>query len=1104
MSKFKTTGNNNSSHNAKHTKSEEREDNRGYWEGSLFQRGKDKIDEQCIKTDCPTGSFDPFNIPSLMNPKLSREEELLAKRNNNEKLNKTENMIVDIYLEKQIKKVEQDLVKLGLHGLNAKPETDEGRVRLLFKTIEYYLTKPSDNSNDMIYYAYNKIKELNISELHNMFYYAYTKMKEDKSFDNDNIKYTDLIRKVNELPINENIDYNSLIKQLKELKISEKYLIKYQELINKINRIIEDLDCIELQFNRFHSNMPPLNERGFIQLDPFQKEVITNIDNNNSIIVQAPTSAGKSILTGYLYTKTKQSKDSSKESLKAIVVVPTDPLAWQMSAYIGKITKKDVPIITRTFQSDTTRDGLIKKIKSVGIVVGTPQYLVDYLPLINDIKFDWVVVDEIHMIGKESCKEMELIIKAYSDIPIMALSATIGNTEMLKDWFIRVGHNINNMKIIKCDKRFFNLQKFYYDNTKQDSEEPFVRIHPLSMVSFEDFTSGNILTKTLNATPPDIWDLAIKLDKILPAELKIRKYFKQTDRITLDQSNEYFMKLLNWLVINNIKKKKNIEDIIQSYKLQDVNNSMVDLYNVAMNLKKSNKTPALIFQTDSHLCLELVRKFSKKIREEEEKAHPDLLEQRLKEQHRIRNEAKRATQKMMVQDKKGGEKKAVEINLNKIGDKKMTKLMMTNDNFDEVNEKPADIAIYEPHPDFILNNNQQVSQYMVDQWDKQLKAFFPHNGSEYHYIIDLLWRGVGVYCKGLPDPYLHIIQNLACGGKLGLVFSDDSLVFGVSMPFRTTVITPDENINSMMYHQMAGRAGRRGLDKEGNVILIGYTPEKIHELTSSCIPNVTGCDTMFYGADYSKQINNNPTDKGNNRWDNIKKNFLFDKISNESASDFYEGIDANLKDAWSFAINDNISFKHMMWRFRHSDDCYRVAFLLSFIRKIYKHSDAKIEKNQIDVAKFLSNYIEIVETNNTNIKLEQTEQSIKLNIKEHLETLELEVESDDNNIDSRVYESIRMNKLYETENRKEKSHLRERLLNFGEKVRNIQHYFFHCEEKNITKLLGKLLTRIWWIYHSSSPVMEPIERYEIQEELLDIFKEYNQLNNSDSEDSIDE
>ena len=1027
MSKFKTTGNNNN--NAMHNKI----DNRGNWEAAFFQRGKDQIDEQCVKTGCPTGSFNPYDIPSLMNPKLSREEELLSKRNNNEKLNKAENMIVDIYIEKQAKKVEQDLTKIALHGLNAKPETDEGRVRLLFKTIEYYLTKPSDNSNEMIYYAYNKIKEF---------------------------------------------------------KISEKIQNEYAKLIDKINNIIEDLDCIELQFNRFHSNMPPLNERGFVQLDPFQKEVITNIDNNNSIIVQAPTSAGKSILTGYLYTKTKMSKDTSKEILKAIVVVPTDPLAWQMAAYIGKITDKDIPIITRTFQSDITREGLIKKIKSVGILVGTPQYLVDIIPLINDINFDWVVIDEIHMIGKESCKEMELIIKAYNDIPIMALSATIGNADMLKDWFIKVGHH--NINVIKCEKRFFNLQKFYYDDT--NNEDPLVRIHPLSSVSFDDLKTGDILTKTLNPTPTDIWDLAIKLDKIIPAELKIKKYFKQTDRITLDQSNQYFMKLLNWLVVNHVKKKKNIEDILNNYKLENVNNSMVDLYNVAMNLKKNNKTPALIFQTDSHLCLELVRKFSKKIREEEEKTHPNLLEQRLKEQHRIRNEAKRATQKMIVEDKKGGGKKSVNINLDKIGDKKMTKLMMTNANFDEVNEKPADIAIYEPHPDFILNNNQQFSQYMIDQWDKQLKAFFPHNGSEYHYMIDLLWRGVGVYCKGLPDPYLHIIQNLACGGKLGLVFSDDSLVFGVSMPFRTTVITPDENINSMMYHQMAGRAGRRGLDKEGNVILIGYTPEKILELTSSCIPNVNGCDTMFYGANYGKYINITSsstdsktigkTESKTNRWDNIKKNFLLDKISNETAIEFYKGIDENINDAWSFAINDNISFKHMMWRFRQSDDCYRIAFLLSFIRKIYKHSDAKIEKNQIEVSKFLSNYIEITETNNLNHKLEPTEKAIKLNIKEHLETLGLEVLSEDKYIDSRVYESIRMNKLYDTENRKEKSHLRERLLNFGEKVRNIQHYFFHCEETNITKLLGKLLTRIWWIYHSSSPVMEPIDRYDLQEEII--------------------
>jgi len=256
-----------------------KEDVRGNWEAAFFQRGKVKIDEQCVKSNCPTGSFNPYNIPDLMNPRLSKEEELLEKQSKGIKLNKTETMILDNYIDKHEKKVKLDLEKLVLHSLNAKPETDEGRIRLLFKTIEYYFSK---KSYEMIYYAYNKIKEFNMPA---------------------------------------------------------KLATEYESLITKINGVINVLDTVDLQFNRFHSNMPPLNEKGFIRLDPFQKEVITNIDNNKSTIVQAPTSAGKSILTGYLYTK----KTKGNEDIKAIVVVPSDTLAWQMSAMIGKVIKKDMP-----------------------------------------------------------------------------------------------------------------------------------------------------------------------------------------------------------------------------------------------------------------------------------------------------------------------------------------------------------------------------------------------------------------------------------------------------------------------------------------------------------------------------------------------------------------------------------------------------------------------------------------------------------------------------------------------------------------------------------------------------------------------------------------
>jgi superfamily II RNA helicase len=760
---------------------------KGDWEASFFQRGswKHQIKEQCIKADCMTGSFDPFMINQLINPKKSREEELLDKKSRGDKLNKTENMLIDIYIKKQADRIADDIDKINKLGLNARPETDEGRIRLLFKVAEYQKEK---GTFDMLYYTFNKINEF---------------------------------------------------------KIPVHLLELYDEQIKEIESIIKKLNCIELQFTKFHSNMPPLNQRGFINLDPFQIEVIQHIDLKNSIIVQAPTSAGKSILTGYLYTQ---------PNIKVLVVVPTDPLAWQMASMIGKITKKDIPLITRTFQSEITRNELIQRIETCGIVVGTPEYLVDYLPFIK-IKFDWLVVDEIHMIGKDSCKEMEVIIKVFNEIPIMALSATIGNIELLQQWF--TNHGRINTHIIKCDKRFFNLQRFYYD---PEAEEEIIRIHPFSTVSIEDFKTGNILKRSLYPTPPDIWDLAIKIDKILPSNLKILNYFKQEQRITLDEANEYFMNILKWMVDNFDKKFTLIEKIIKYYQDDDLDKYEYDLYELAMVLKKKDKLPGLVFQTDSHLCLEYVRKFSRKIRDEEEKAYPNLMKERIKQQSRVR----------------AAEKKIEQMKFDGMGEKQITKLLMEG-TLDKMQEATTDVAIFEPHPDFTITPNISITHYMIDQWNKELKYYFPQNGSEYHYIIDLLWRGVGVYCKGLPDAYLHIVQNLACSGKLGLVFSDESLVFGVSMPFRTSIITYDENINSMMYHQMAGRAGRRGLDKEGNVMLLGYNWTQIKELTTSVIPDVIGCDTMFYGACFASKLH----DEG---WNNIK--YKFETPIRESGSFF--------------------------------------------------------------------------------------------------------------------------------------------------------------------------------------------------------------------------
>merc|ERR1711871_664849 len=81
-------------------------------------------------------------------------------------------------------------------------------------------------------------------------------------------------------------------------------------------------------------------------------------------------------------------------------------------------------------------------------------------------------------------------------------------------------------------------------------------------------------------------------------------------------------------------------------------------------------------------------------------------------------------------------------------------------------------------------------------------------------------------------------------------------------------------------------------------------------------------------------------------------------------------------------------------------------------------------------------------------------------------------------IDSRIFLSITKNKLINLGSELKNDQLRNRLFEFSQKIKNIQHYFFHSKMITVTRLLGKLLTRIWWIYHTSSPLMRSMKTYD--------------------------
>ena len=189
--------------------------------------------------------------------------------------------------------------------------------------------------------------------------------------------------------------------------------------------------------------------------------------------------------------------------------------------------------------------------------------------------------------------------------------------------------------------------------------------------------------------------------------------------------------------------------------------------------------------------------------------------------------------------------------------------------------------------------------------------------------------------------------------------------------------------------------------------------------------------------------------------------------TNEDVTEFYDTIKYNMENAWTFANSDEKNFNYMLWRLRHSEDCFRVPILIQYLKKTFRNCNPLNESLQVEAAKMMSYFLNINEVS-SDFEYKLSEYDKLDNIFEVLESIALDIPE---NIDGRVYLSIQKNKLFECDDKLEFNNIREQLMSFAYKVRIVQHYFFHCNEISITRLLGKLLTRLLWIYLTSSPVM---------------------------------
>ena len=129
--------------------------------------------------------------------------------------------------------------------------------------------------------------------------------------------------------------------------------------------------------------------------------------------------------------------------------------------------------------------------------------------------------------------------------------------------------------------------------------------------------------------------------------------------------------------------------------------------------------------------------------------------------------------------------------------------------------------------DFVTPEERKEIDLVFRNRLSKYKEYYGHL-QQYEDVYKQLLRGVVYHHSGLIPILKEIIEILYARGLIKLLFATETFAVGVNMPAKTVIFNDlkkyDNNglrhLRTDEYLQMSGRAGRRGLDKNGTVIIL--------------------------------------------------------------------------------------------------------------------------------------------------------------------------------------------------------------------------------------------------------------------------------------------
>jgi hypothetical protein len=600
------------------------------------------------------------------------------------------------------------------------------------------------------------------------------------------------------------------------------------------------------ELKRELGSSPDNRVEGFMP-DKWQRELFDSVDKNQSVLVVAPTSSGKTYASYYCMEKVlRESNDGV-----VVYVSPTKALVNQVAATVyARFKNKNMPA-GKSVYGVFTRDYRVNALNSQ-ILITVPECLA--LLLLSPRRHRWVrnlryvIFDEIHclagQLGGFSWECGLLLIRC----PFLALSATVENPKSLHKWLqsmqdYKREQDITNgckkhdtfyeVNLVEYMDRHADLKKYVYCGDRQ-----FRHIHPYTYLDQSMIEIEKEIPQSITLSPEEVHDLYSAMNFACPEDQRLSAlqpeifFSKCTDGFISRNMVRNFEAGLKKLLVNWAAEDNGAFEVVisQLRRVQNPFGSVSETRFIHGNfipfvqkLQEQNMLPAIVFSYNRSLVSWFFECATEYYEDVAQKCEKDKEESKSVDMKKSRKD-----ETMQEEKKKSKISSFVE------SDFRVSKGVSGRNKYETTLGllRPG-----RPNPSLIRgvgHTDEEVVQYI----EHRLISIGYKEGCTFPRGMKM---GVGIHHGGMNSKERSAVEILFRMKVLNLVFATGTLALGIHMPCKTVAIVGDSPyLNSLEFQQMSGRAGRRGFDTAGNVVFMGLNERKMRRLLIGKLPKMVG------------------------------------------------------------------------------------------------------------------------------------------------------------------------------------------------------------------------------------------------------------------------